>query len=92
MSEEEEVVLQITKISWTPFDLKLVSCGLEGAVYEWDIPTSGRVNEVITKTCSYTDVAVTADGKFSYAVGTDGQLKELNDSEVLPTNARQTLL
>lgn len=67
---------------WAPLDLKVVSCGLEGAVYEWDVATALRIGEVITKSCSCSDICVTTDGKTTYSVGSDGHIKEITASQV----------
>lgn len=58
-----------------------MSCSAEGAIYEWEVTTGNRVGEIVTKKCHYTDVAVMADGK-TYGVGSDGQIKEINNSSV----------
>lgn len=62
---------------WTPCDLKLMSCGIEGAIYEWDVANATRVGELITKSCRYSDICVTTDGKTSYCVGSDGYIREI---------------
>ena len=67
---------------WSSDDSKLVSCGMDGALYEWDTYTSKRVGEFVLKSCSYTSVAITPDGKNTYAVGSDKTLKEVSDSQV----------
>lgn len=67
---------------WTPDDKKLVSCGQEGAVYEWDMTFAKRIGEVVNKGISYSDCNITSDGKFIYAVGNDGLLKEITESNV----------
>lgn len=41
-----------------------------------------RVGESVIKTCSFTGVACTPDGKTTFAVGTDKTLKEISDSQV----------
>lgn len=67
---------------WAPLDLKVVTCGLEGAVYEWDVATGQRIGEVITKSCSCSDICVSTDGKITYSVGSDGYIKEITASQV----------
>lgn len=72
----------ISSLVWTPDDRKLVSCGVEGAVYEWDLATGDRIGEIVEKGTSFWECAVTPDGKYVYAVGNDGLLKEITDSNV----------
>lgn len=77
-------------MEWSPDDGRLVSCGLDGAVYEWDTHTGKRVSECVLKSCSYTDVVFSPDSKTILAVGTDGTLKEIQDCQVRARNPGTT--
>lgn len=55
---------------------------MDGAVYEWDTATGKRTGESVLKSCSYTGVTVTPDGKTTFAAGSDKTLKEIADSQV----------
>ena len=68
---------------WSTDDGSIISCGMDGAVYEWSVFTSKREGESVLKSCSYTDVTVSPEGKVIYAVGTDHTLKEISDSSIL---------
>ena len=70
-------------VVWSADDAKIVSCGMDGAVYEWETSTGKRVGESVLKSCSYTSVAISPDGKKTYAVGSDKTLKEVADSQIL---------
>ncbi|XP_019645355.1 PREDICTED: cilia- and flagella-associated protein 57-like [Branchiostoma belcheri] len=70
-------------VKWSQDDNKLVSCGIDGAVYEWDTRTGHRDGESVLKSCSYTGVAISPDGKTTYAVGSDKTIKEIADSQIL---------
>uniref|UniRef100_UPI0037E7E14E cilia- and flagella-associated protein 57 isoform X2 n=1 Tax=Semicossyphus pulcher TaxID=241346 RepID=UPI0037E7E14E len=70
-------------IEWSLDDSRLVSCGADGAVYEWNIRTGKRGSESVLKSCSYTGVAFSSDCKTILAVGTDLTLKEIQDCQVL---------
>ncbi|XP_074529308.1 cilia- and flagella-associated protein 57 [Halichoeres trimaculatus] len=74
---------KIHSIEWSRDDSRLVSCGVDGAVYEWNIQTGKRESESVLKSCSYTGVAFSADCKTILAVGTDHTLKEIQDCQVL---------
>ncbi|XP_060606574.1 cilia- and flagella-associated protein 57-like [Ruditapes philippinarum] len=74
---------KVRSIVWSSDDSKIVSCGLDGAVYEWETFTGKRVGESVLKSCHYTGVAVTSDGKTTFAVGSDKTLKEISDSAIL---------
>ena len=51
-------------------------------MYEWNVYTGKRDGESVLKSCSYTGVAVSPDGRTTYAVGSDKTLKEICDSQV----------
>ncbi|XP_054473374.1 cilia- and flagella-associated protein 57 [Anoplopoma fimbria] len=74
---------KVRGIEWSLDDTRLVSCGMDGAVYEWNTQTGKRESESVLKSCSYTDVAFSSDCKTILAVGTDLTLKEIQDCQVL---------
>ncbi|KAK5913161.1 hypothetical protein CesoFtcFv8_002970 [Champsocephalus esox] len=74
---------KVRGIEWSLDDGRLVSCGMDGAVYEWNAQTGKRESESVLKSCSYTDVSFSSDGKTILAVGTDLTLKEIQDCQVL---------
>ncbi|XP_072918863.1 cilia- and flagella-associated protein 57 [Hemitrygon akajei] len=74
---------KIRAIAWNLNDSKLVSCGMDGAVYEWNTLTGKRESECVLKTCSYTGISISPDGKCIFAVGSDRTLKEIADSQII---------
>ncbi|XP_076604319.1 cilia and flagella associated protein 57 [Chaetodon auriga] len=74
---------KVRGIEWSLDDSRLVSCGMDGAVYEWSTQTGKRESESVLKSCSYTGVAFSSDCKTILAVGTDLTLKEIQDCQVL---------
>ncbi|XP_039259037.2 cilia- and flagella-associated protein 57-like isoform X2 [Styela clava] len=74
---------KVRSIAWTADDSKLISAGMDGAVYEWSTATAKRVNEAVLKTCAYTGVTASPNGKHTYAVGSDKSLKEITESQIL---------
>ena len=76
---------------WNPDDTRLISCSMDGAIYEWNVQTFKRERECVLKTCSYTSVALTPDLRTTFAVGNDHTLKEiiLQDSNVGEKNIFQ---
>ncbi|XP_029288716.1 LOW QUALITY PROTEIN: cilia- and flagella-associated protein 57 [Cottoperca gobio] len=74
---------KVRGIEWSLDDSRLVSCGMDGAVYEWNTQTGKRESESVLKSCSYTDVAFSSECKTILAVGTDLTLKEIQDCQVL---------
>ncbi|KAJ8367313.1 hypothetical protein AAFF_G00320970 [Aldrovandia affinis] len=74
---------KVRSIMWSDDDSRLVSCGMDGAVYEWNTLTSKRESECVLKTCMYTSIAISPDAKIIFAVGTDSTLKEIQDHHIL---------
>uniref|UniRef100_A0A3Q3J5F7 Cilia and flagella associated protein 57 n=1 Tax=Monopterus albus TaxID=43700 RepID=A0A3Q3J5F7_MONAL len=74
---------KVCGIEWSLDDSRLVSCGMDGAVYEWNTQTGKRESENVLKSCSYTGVAFSSDCKTILAVGTHLTLKEIQDCQVL---------
>ncbi|XP_066570529.1 cilia- and flagella-associated protein 57-like [Amia ocellicauda] len=74
---------KVRAIEWSKDDSRLVSCGMDGAVYEWNTLTSKRESDSVLKSCSYTGVTLSPDSKTVFAVGTDCTLKEITDSQIL---------
>lgn len=74
---------KVKQVLWSNDDTKLISCGMDGAVYEWDTITGRRTGEYVLKNCSYTSVGLSVDARNIYAVGSDRKLKEISDSQIL---------
>ncbi|KAM9530529.1 cilia- and flagella-associated protein 57-like [Salvelinus alpinus] len=74
---------KVRSIAWSGDDSRLVSCGMEGAVYEWNTLTGKRESESVLKSCSYTSVTISPDAKTIFAVGTDCTLKEIQACQIL---------
>ncbi|XP_022822197.1 cilia- and flagella-associated protein 57 isoform X2 [Spodoptera litura] len=73
---------RITCLAWSANDLTMISCGTEGAVYEWSMVTGQRVGEIILKTNQFYGCAVNGNGKTSYGVGSDGEIKEIGANTI----------
>ncbi|XP_023563654.1 cilia- and flagella-associated protein 57 isoform X2 [Octodon degus] len=74
---------KIRSIVWSVDDSKLISCGTDGAVYEWNLSSGKRETECVLKSCSYNCVTISPDAKIIFAVGSDQTLKEIADSSIL---------
>mmetsp|Transcript_31019 Transcript_31019/g.42984 ORF Transcript_31019/g.42984 Transcript_31019/m.42984 type:complete len:1197 (+) Transcript_31019:119-3709(+) len=73
---------KVRSIYWAPDDTKLVSAGMDGAVYEWKLKDFKRDKENVLKGCNYTCVVSTPDDHSIFAVGSDKKLKEFEDAQV----------
>lgn len=74
---------KVRSVVWSSDDSKIISCGMDGAVYEWNSSSGKREGESVLKSCSYTSVTTTPDGKTTFAVGSDRTIKEISDSQIL---------
>jgi len=79
---------RVRAVVFTDNDLGLISCGADGAVYEWNVATSRRVSENVIKQVQYNGVAVTKDQRSIVAVGSES-IKEISDSQVSTLNYSQ---
>ncbi|XP_036452639.1 cilia- and flagella-associated protein 57 [Colossoma macropomum] len=74
---------KVRSIAWSADDSRLVSCGMDGAVYEWNTLSGKRESESVLKSCSYTGVVLSPETKSIFAVGSDCTLKEIHDCQIL---------
>ncbi|KAL0032683.1 hypothetical protein WJX79_002789 [Trebouxia sp. C0005] len=70
---------KVRSLAWLPDDTKLVSAGVDGAVYEWRLKDFKRSKENVLKGCSYSCVVDDSDSHALYVVGSDKKLKELEE-------------
>eukprot|EP00730_Choanoeca_flexa_P000903 TRINITY_DN10389_c0_g2_i3.p1 TRINITY_DN10389_c0_g2~~TRINITY_DN10389_c0_g2_i3.p1 ORF type:complete len:1202 (+),score=338.92 TRINITY_DN10389_c0_g2_i3:34-3639(+) len=74
---------RVRSLHWAKDDAKLFSCGIDGAVYEWDMNEFERCNECVLKSCNYFSVAHSDEDSTTYAVGSDRTLKEIKGGEIV---------
>lgn len=72
----------MTAVSWAASDYKLISCASEGAIYIWDVTTGKRLTEVVVNKCRFTGTQITSDARITFAVGSDGETKEIIDGMI----------
>lgn len=73
---------KVRSLSWSPNDSSLVSCGSDGAIYQWDPVTGQRKNEVVNRGVDYTSISIDSNEKI-WAASTDGQIREIKGGEIL---------
>ncbi|XP_053484612.1 cilia- and flagella-associated protein 57 isoform X3 [Ictalurus furcatus] len=83
---------KVRSVVWSTDDSRLVSCGMDGAVYEWNALSGQRESESVLKLCSYTGVALSPDTRSILAVGNDCTLKEIQDCQVLREVASEDVI
>ena len=74
---------KVTGIAFSSDDKRLLSTGLDGAVYEWSLSTFQREKENVIKSNEYASVAVAPDDTYVFAVGSDATLKQLDGEDLM---------
>ncbi|KAK9845760.1 hypothetical protein WJX81_001703 [Elliptochloris bilobata] len=70
---------KVRSIMWSHDDTRLVSAGVDGAVYEWALAGFRRERETVIKGCQYSTVIETPE-RVVFAAGSDRKIKELADT------------
>ncbi|KAK2582891.1 hypothetical protein KPH14_008965 [Odynerus spinipes] len=73
---------RVKGLLWSQTDLKLISMGEEGAIYEWDMTTGLRTAEIILRNINLYDVVLGADRSFVYCVANDNRIREIRENTV----------
>jgi WD40 repeat protein len=60
---------KVRSLFWSPDDSRIISAGMDGAVYEWRLKDFKREKENVLKGCNYSSVLATPDCKTLYAAG-----------------------
>jgi WD40 repeat protein len=74
---------KVRSIYFVKDDSRLISAGMDGAIYDWSLKDLKREGENVIKSCSYTCAISSVDGRSLYAVGSDKIIKEIRDSQVV---------
>jgi len=73
---------KVKALLWSQTDLKMLSMGAEGAIYEWDMSTGTRSGEFIWKGIALRDIALSSDASFMYCIAHDDYIREIKENEV----------
>ncbi|RHY38256.1 hypothetical protein DYB38_007604, partial [Aphanomyces astaci] len=68
---------KVRSIYWNYDDSGLISAGMDGAVYQWDLDESKREGEFVQKGVPYYSAVCNREGTSVFAVGSDKMLKEI---------------
>ena len=68
---------KIKSLYWAHDDQQLLSAGLDGAVYQWNIKELKREGEYVKKGCAYSSVVCNHGGDAMFAVGSDDVIREV---------------
>lgn len=70
-------------MAWSHDDCFLLTAGMDGAIYEWELKSLKRSRENVIKGCQYSGVVTVKDSPTFFGVGSDRKLKELDDAIVI---------
>lgn len=67
---------------WAQNDMKLVTCGKDGAIYEFNTRTGERDMDIVHSKTIYMDLAISNDTNQIFPAAQDGRFKEINNQSV----------
>ncbi|XP_066588293.1 cilia- and flagella-associated protein 57 [Prorops nasuta] len=70
---------KVKALVWSQNDLKLLTIGSEGSVYEWDMTTGYRLIEIVFKKVQLNDAAFISDASSLYCISNDQTISEFKD-------------
>ncbi|XP_017867333.1 PREDICTED: cilia- and flagella-associated protein 57 [Drosophila arizonae] len=71
----------VLSVAWTKTDKYLISGGAEGAIYQWDIETGARLQEIVQKGTEYVTICVSFNDPMVIFAGTNhGTIREFQDA------------
>ncbi|XP_053502846.1 cilia- and flagella-associated protein 57-like [Ictalurus furcatus] len=75
---------KVQSVMWSEDDRRLASCGMDGAVYEWNALNGACESfKNVEKSCTYTDVMFSPDTGSVLTVGSNLTPNELRDGQIL---------
>ncbi|XP_077278578.1 testes of unusual size [Temnothorax americanus] len=74
---------KVKALLWSQTDLKMLSMGAEGAIYEWDMNTGTRSGEFIWKGIALRDIALSSDTSFTYCIAHDDHIREIKENVII---------
>ncbi|XP_050439079.1 cilia- and flagella-associated protein 57-like [Adelges cooleyi] len=67
----------ISAMQWSRNDTKLITCGLDGAIYEFNMRTGEREMDIVHPEIVYVDLAVSKDTSRIFPIAQDGRFREI---------------
>lgn len=68
---------KVKSLHWNSFDTVIISAGVDGALYQWQVEDSKRLGEYIQKCVLFTSVIANKEESIVYAAGSDHTIKEI---------------
>lgn len=67
---------------WAPNDMKLVTCGEDGAIYEFNTRSGERDMDIVHPKTIYMDLAISNDTNQIFPAAQDGRFREIYSQSV----------
>lgn len=67
---------------WAPNDTKLVTCGLDGAIYVFNTKSGERDMDIVHPNSIYMDLAISNDTNQIFPAAQDGRFREIHNQSV----------
>ncbi|KAJ1543174.1 Cilia- and flagella-associated protein 57 [Cladochytrium tenue] len=68
---------KVRSVCWSADDGRLVSCGLDGNVFDWNVRTLRKEAEYNCNGLLFSSVCFSPDSRLIYAVGSNGSIRQL---------------
>ncbi|XP_050527908.1 cilia- and flagella-associated protein 57-like [Daktulosphaira vitifoliae] len=72
----------ITALRWGFHDANLITCGLDGAIYEYNMRTGERDLDIVNPEIVYIDLVVSKDTSRMFPIAQDGRFREIYNQTV----------
>ncbi|XP_050525213.1 cilia- and flagella-associated protein 57-like isoform X2 [Daktulosphaira vitifoliae] len=73
---------KITRIVWDINDFKLLTCGEDGGIYEFNTKTGERDMDIVHPNTIYMDLAISKDTSTIYPASQDGRFIEIHNQSI----------
>lgn len=67
---------------WAPNDTKLVTCGEDGAIYEFNTKSGERDMDIVHPKTIYSDLAISKETNQIFPAAQDGRFREIYNQSV----------
>ncbi|KAI8618896.1 WD40-repeat-containing domain protein [Chytriomyces sp. MP71] len=74
---------KVKSICWSADDSRLVSCGLDGNVFDWNVTLLKKEGEFSSANALFTSACYASDLKTIYSVGSDGNIRVISESSLM---------
>jgi WD40 repeat protein len=74
---------RIRSLNWSWEDNILVSCGIDGAIYQWSSRALRRETEFVIKAVNFTCAQMTIDAKTIFTASADKFIRQISGSQLV---------